>query len=294
MLSNSGEQLAIAISGLCGWLYFLAWSLSFYPQPLLNYRRRTTQGLTPDFPLLNVFGFTCYTVSTAAFLYSPTVKAQYAARHPLSPEPTVRFNDLAFGAHAMVLCVITYSQFWPSLWGWKAGSGVSRDANNVTLSLLGIGIAGVGAVTVLVLMRGGDSIHDWAWIDVVYSLTYVKLLFTIFKYIPQALANFRRKSTVGWSIQQVLLDFSGGILSLLQLVIDSALQADWSGLTGNPVKLGLANISLAFDIVFITQHYVLYGAVAEQTKKDGGPANMARTPGDERRPLLPTERDGLR
>lgn len=52
------------------------------------------------------------------------------------------------------------------------------------------------------------------------------------------------------------MDFAGGILSLMQLLIDSSLQADWSGLTGNPVKLGLSNISLFFDIIFILQHYV--------------------------------------
>lgn len=51
---------------------------------------------------------------------------------------------------------------------------------------------------------------------------------------------------------------------MLQLLIDSSLQADWSGLTGNPVKFGLANISLLFDIIFITQHYVLYGPVEEK------------------------------
>ena len=98
----------------------------------------------------------------------------------------------------------------------------------------------------------------------IYSISYVKLLLTVFKYIPQVIANFRRKSTIGWSIIQQLLDFSGGLLSLLQLIIDSALQDDWSGLTGNPIKLGLANISLLFDIVFITQHFVLYGSVEER------------------------------
>ncbi|TKA62021.1 hypothetical protein B0A55_11124, partial [Friedmanniomyces simplex] len=289
--------LAEAISRSCGWLYFLAWSLSFYPQPLLNHRRRTTQGLTPDFPLLNVFGFTCYTVSTAAFLYSPTVKAQYAARHPASPEPTVRFNDLAFGAHALVLCVVTYSQFWPRLWGWKAPSDVVRHANRVTLGLLWGGILGIATITVMVVVRGEDGRSSngagWAWIDVIYSLTYIKLLLTIFKYIPQALSNSRRQSTVGWSIVQVLLDFTGGILSLLQLVIDSALQADWSGLTGNPVKLGLANISLAFDMVFMTQHYVLYGAIEERGEREGRPKNMALAQGGERRPLLPTTRESV-
>src|ERR1700712_2964183 len=91
-----------------------------------------------------------------------------------------------------------------------------------------------------------------------YAMTYVKLLLTIFKYIPQAISNYQRQSTLGWSVDQVVLDTSGSILSLLQLIIDSSLQGDWSGLTGNPVKFGLANISLLFDMVFLTQHYLLY------------------------------------
>jgi cystinosin len=91
---------------------------------------------------------------------------------------------------------------------------------------------------------------------------------TVWKYVPQVFANFKRQSTVGWSIIQQLLDFSGGLLSMVQLLIDSSLLADWSGLTGNPVKFGLANISLLFDIVFITQHYVLYGPVEEKGERE--------------------------
>ena len=78
------------------------------------------------------------------------------------------------------------------------------------------------------------------------------------KYIPQAWVNYQRKSTAGWSIYQILLDLIGGVLSIAQLVIDSSLQSDWSGLTGNPVKLGLGNVSILFDILFMVQHYVLY------------------------------------
>ena len=54
------------------------------------------------------------------------------------------------------------------------------------------------------------------------------------------------------------MDMLGGVLSIAQLVIDSSLQQDWSGLTGNPVKFGLGNVSILFDIIFVTQHYVLY------------------------------------
>lgn len=117
-------------------------------------------------------------------------------------------------------------------------------------------------------------------------MTYVKLLVTVFKYIPQVMANYQRKSTAGWSINQVLLDATGGVLSLVQLVLDSSQQADWSGLTGNPVKLGLANISLAFDIVFMIQHYVLYGSATKEDGQTESSANSTLGSGRETQPLL--------
>ena len=44
------------------------------------------------------------------------------------------------------------------------------------------------------------------------------------KYMPQAYLNYKRKSTVGWSIVNILLDFTGGTFSIAQLFIDAALQ----------------------------------------------------------------------
>src|SRR5436305_3231396 len=76
--------------------------------------------------------------------------------------------------------------------------------------------------------------------------------------MPQVWVNYKRQSTKGWSIWQILLDVTGGVLSILQLVIDSSLQADWSGIMGNSVKLGLGNVSIFFDLIFIMQHYFLY------------------------------------
>lgn len=112
--------------------------------------------------------FATQTISTSLFLFSPTIRAQYVARNPLSPEPTVRINDLAFGVHAMILCFIVYSQFWPRLWGWQKGSGVQRHANQVTLGLLWGGLVAI-AVTIAIVANSGDaaSPYGWSWIDVV-------------------------------------------------------------------------------------------------------------------------------
>ena len=78
---------------------------------------------------------------------------------------------------------------------------------------------------------------------------YVKLLVTTVKYMPQVMTNYRRQSTSGWSIEQIILDVVGGVFSIAQLLIDCSLQNDWSGIAGNATKLGLGYISLLFDSV---------------------------------------------
>lgn len=89
--------------------------------------------------------------------------------------------------------------------------------------------------------------------------------------------NYRRKSTVGWSIGNILLDFTGGMLSMLQMIIISHnygkwiqkwskefiliwiyLPDDWVSIFGDPTKFGLGLFSVVFDIFFMIQHYILY------------------------------------
>ncbi|KAG9187694.1 hypothetical protein G6011_05565 [Alternaria panax] len=282
MMNPELEAFARAISRVLGWAYFLSWSLSFYPQPISNYFRKSTLGLAIDFPTLNVLGFTCYTISTACFLYSPTIKSQYAFRHPEAPQTTVRFNDFLFAAHGAVMCVIIYSQFFEKIWGFEIGK--RQKVSRVILGIWWGCVLAIMVVVFLVKIRGPDG-HDaegWAWIDVIYTLGYVKLLTVFLKYIPQAWVNYKRKSTLGWSIYPMLLDFAGGWLSLAQLCIDSALENDWSGVTGNPVKFGLGNITIVFDIIFMLQHYVLYKHPAKQMEDEDD---------EERQGLLAGQRD---
>lgn len=94
--SETAVEYANVLSRLLGWSYVLCWGVSSYPQIITNYRRKAVTGLALDYFTINVLGFTCYTISSVLFLFSPTVRGQYARRHPLSPEPTVRWNDLAF------------------------------------------------------------------------------------------------------------------------------------------------------------------------------------------------------
>lgn len=308
-MPSSADTIALAqqLSRLFGWIYTTSWSLSFYPQPILNYRRKSTHGFSPDFAFSNVLGFAALTASTSAFLYSPVIRSEYAARHPRSPEPTARLNDLAFAGHALFWTVVMASQFWPRLWGWPKQSSQAQEETNdgdepqealggkrgswfCKILCIG-GILAVAVMSIIVAVKQRSSKdrnekakpYDLAWIDVVYALQYLKLALTMYKYSPQALSNYFRKSTAGWAIGQILFDTVGCILSLGQLAIDSALQDDWSGFFGNPAKLGLAFISLFFDIVFLVQHYILYG---DGHKEMEGKADDERTPliNDQTRP----------
>lgn len=141
---------------------------SFYPQPIENYLRKSTLGLAIDFPTLNVLGFTCYTISTAAFLYSPTIQSQYAIRHPDAPTTTVRFNDFLFAAHGAVMCVIIYSQFFPRIWGFTVGK-MQRVSRVILAVWWGCVLSVIGTIFLVVSrgQQGGDDATSWAWIDVV-------------------------------------------------------------------------------------------------------------------------------
>jgi hypothetical protein len=70
--------------------------------------------------------------------------------------------------------------------------------------------------------------------------------------------NNTRQSTEGWSIDNVLLDLGGGLLSTGQLLVTCQVLHDYSPVLGNPIKFGLGLTSFGFDIIFILQHYVWY------------------------------------
>lgn len=73
-------------------------------------------------------------------------------------------------------------------------------------------------IVILIVLVFTSVIH---WLDFLYACSYIKLTITLIKYMPQAFMNYRRKSTNGWSIGNVLLDFTGGWLSILQMMINA-------------------------------------------------------------------------
>ncbi|ETN70769.1 putative cystinosin [Necator americanus] len=232
---------------IVGWMYFAAWSLSFYPQIYLNFKRKSVTGLNFDFLLLNLIGFSAYGTYNLLMYYDPVVQAEYETQHPRSPIP-VLLNDVVFAVHAFTACVITAAQCFL----------LERDGQRVSITCIVL-------ASILILFAVGSGIATLfkllTVLQFVMCFSYIKMAVTLSKYFPQMYFNFRRKSTVGWSIGNVLLDFTGGTLDILQMVLQCINAADWVAFYGNPVKFGLGLVSILFDIIFIFQHYVLYRGV---------------------------------
>ncbi len=221
---------------------------------LLNHRRRSTIGLSPDFQILNVFGFIAYSIYNASLLYWPAVRLEYQWRN-LVEENLVQVNDLVFALHAATLTSITIIQI--GYYDWRHG----KQLPHISIYLfLFFSLLAISVYSWLIYWSDQRNRHNapWTWLDLVQLLGYLKLIITAIKYLPQAWANCRNQSTDGWSIENVLLDFTGGFLSMVQLLMDCVATGDWIGIVDAPGKFGLSILSMSYDIFFMVQHYILY------------------------------------
>jgi len=238
------SQTVDLISIIIGWIYFAAWSVSFYPQIVDNFRRKSVIGLNFDFLALNIVGFTLYGCYNVALFWIASIQDDYLDRHPRGVIP-VQPNDVFFPIHAVFACAVTIAQ---CIMFERGSQAVSRGCWLI--------LSGIAVFVVVILIL--SFTHILPWLDFLQYCSYVKLGITLIKYMPQAWMNYRRKSTVGWSIGNILLDFTGGSLSIVQMILISWNNDDWGSIFGDPTKFGLGFFSVVFDIFFMLQHYVFY------------------------------------
>ncbi|KAB5591112.1 Glycerol-3-phosphate dehydrogenase (NAD+) [Ceratobasidium theobromae] len=215
----------------------------------------SVDGLSMDLVALNIVGFSSYTFYTINFLYNGEVRDEYRQRHD-GHNNSVQFNDFVFAAHALALALITF--FQTLCYPRGPGQRISTFNRGVIAFMMLFVVVDLGRVVA----------HQAHLLDVLYHLGMFKLYINITKYVPQAFSNFNRQSTEGWSIGGVLLDFTGGVLSFLQLLVDSYDLGGWPAIIGNPVKFGLSVLSLGFDLLFISQHYIFYAAKRSTSHND--------------------------
>nr|CAH8865502.1 unnamed protein product [Trichobilharzia regenti] len=154
-----------------GWLYFAAWTVSFYPQLYLNWKRKSVVGFNFDFAVLNVIGFLYYSIYNIGLFWIPLIQKQYLSRNPLGTIPVLT-NDVVFAFHAFIISSLTAFQI------------LIYDRGDQRVSKMCIGLIILIAIyTIIVCIIGGANAVQW--LDTFYLLSHVKLFISIVKYTPQ-------------------------------------------------------------------------------------------------------------
>ncbi|SPQ97019.1 unnamed protein product (mitochondrion) [Plasmodiophora brassicae] len=232
VMGTAPRHLVLASRAL-GWGYFLAWSLSFYQQVVVNYRLRRTPltGLSPHFLAYNFTGFLFYAIF---------VTATYAVQKRDGAAVSVDPNDIAFAVHALVITAVTMAQYV----AYGGARALSYRPAPPLAWLHTYVLAALWTLAGLCVALAATRLIPWIASDspsyrfsVVTYLGSAKIFITTLKYVPQAVHNASRRSTQA---------------------LDAVIQGTADVFTGNVPKLLLALLSISFDIVFIVQHYVLY------------------------------------
>ncbi len=176
------------ISSILGYTYFVAWSISFYPQIITNYKRKKIDGLSVDASILAVLNYTCYTIYTTFFFWDGTIRQEYKDRNGDNSEVTVMSNDVAFALNSLLLTSITLFQVF--YYGGFEDQPMSKICGGIVWMTFGVSFAYIWCIL--------WEVPGFLWIDFLYLMGTVKLILTIMTYVPQIFLNFKRRSTEGW------------------------------------------------------------------------------------------------
>ncbi|KAJ4957548.1 hypothetical protein NE237_024659 [Protea cynaroides] len=249
MVSWKSHPLEIAYN-IFGWIAFISWSISFYPQVILNYRRKSVVGLSFNFLVLNLTKHSSYLIYNASLFFSHVVQRQYRNKYGHGEMIPVAANDVAFSIHAVLLTAISLFQVF------------IYERGDQKISKICIALTSVAWISAVVCFFIALPHHYWLWLVSVFSV--IQVVMTAIKYVPQAYMNFKRKSTQGWSIGNILLDLLGGLMNYAQMSMQSLDQGSWVNFYGNMGKTLISLLSISFDLLFMGQHYLLYPSNTEK------------------------------
>lgn len=242
------------LSTTIGWVYVIGWGVANYPTIISNSQLKSVQGISIDYMYFNLMGFILYTLYTSMMWGSSLVKEEFYQEN--GEWPLVRFNDVIFAVHNLFTNSIILSQAY--FWGFKRND--NQKLSNLAKLILSIVLFYlIGSSIYIFKSHGFNPIpNSFNWVYLFTSLGIIKIFMSICKNIPQILYNYNRKSTHGWPILMIWFDFTGALLSLIQLLLDAYLVNDLLTIFENKPKLFLAVQVIIADLIFFIQHYFLY------------------------------------
>ncbi|BBH00486.1 hypothetical protein Prudu_010480 [Prunus dulcis] len=215
------------MASVMGWMAFTCWSVGFYPQVILNFRRKSVVGLSFDFVVLNLTKHSSYLIYNATLYFSSAVQKQYWEKYGSGQMIPVAVNDVAFSAHAVLITAIILFQI------------AIYDHSSYLIYTATLYFSSAVQKQYFEKYRLGQMIPVAAN-DVAFSIHAV-LLTAITLY---QIAIYERGN-------QKVPKISIGIVAAMWL-------GSWVNFYGHIGKTLLFLVSIFFDLLFMGQHYVLY------------------------------------
>lgn len=255
-LFTTDHQTLRFFSEIVGWIYLLCWAFCNLPQFILIHRRKSVAGFSITFQVLNMIGFLWYFIYLVyGFIY----------QHRHDTTKSIVWQDFAWCGTTLIV-----------VYGIAIQCYVYKDTITESIHpFYQISILSIFTITFYNLMLVRMGLLEWYTTgspenggadaySFMHFLGYAKTYISFVKYVPQMLLNFRRKSTHGFSIGQVILDVTGAATSFGQSVMNAYItprddgSPDFDTVLGNLPKLFLSLESLFFCAILLFQHYCLY------------------------------------
>lgn len=226
-----------------GYGILFCWSISFYPQLIQNWQRKSTAGMSVGSVWYNFLGFTLY-----------LVYAIVTGQHMIQCQ--------IFAGHAVLITALTLMQVplyatntlgeFPQLRGKPAGFALIVMDLCLALS--------VGKVMTIM--------------DLMYACGSLKIAISLARYAPQFHLNWQRKSTDGFAMGAIFCDFAGCVCVFLQLLASCEYEAStgslrsawsWEPMNENKARIFLGVTAIFCNFAFVYQRFVMYpGAIPKE------------------------------
>ncbi|KAK6435494.1 hypothetical protein LTR95_008315 [Oleoguttula sp. CCFEE 5521] len=232
---NGAWDCLIYIYALSAALVLLS-LFSYLPQPILNQRSRSTEGLSPDWAL--------WLVVTAAYRLlaaSLVTVSNHTVRLPFGgntgwlsgPYWGVWNGSLLVLIYELIATSVTLAQ--TALLPHRRPLEISPTSRTL---LWGCVATTAGSLMAMVLSNIGAEKFGWeGWSgdDFVSTLNLLTILASLYKFIPQTRLNRQRKSTIGFSKLQIWID-AVSWLPVVAVCVLIAVRELWRG--GGP-RMGM-------------------------------------------------------
>lgn len=177
------EKLSLKIAAQAtGWTYFIVWTISFYPQVYLNWKRKSVVGFSFDYLAINIVGFLAYSIYTVVMYADFEIQRYFGKEnHSKTRDDPVKLTDVVFATHGLTICLFQLGQVCI----YERGT---QKLKKWIACVCGLALTGLFALTIVAFFSH-DPLKMWAL--VLMYCGYVKSISSFSKVRSQLIDHFQ-------------------------------------------------------------------------------------------------------